>query len=240
VLAFVGADAAPGRGPVRLAHRPPAALGSRVRRRRRRRDRGDDRPPARSAYAASASGYAGQPMGPRPRTPSTTTRSRADPAGAMTPRGAGPQAAHLGTRPAAPRARRSAGGAARSGVLHRLQHRRHLDPARRRDRPRRAPGGLVASRGHEETGLAIEVRASSESRRGTSPGLAARGDRGLPRVAPGVRRRGQLAVGRAPVVEVDGTTDAVAWLRVDDVRAGRVRAAAVVIEALGWTDAPRP
>jgi 8-oxo-dGTP diphosphatase len=42
------------------------------------------------------------------------------------------------------------------------------------------------------------------------------------------------------VVEVDGTTDAVAWLRVDDVRAGRVRAAAVVVEALGWTDSSRP
>jgi 8-oxo-dGTP diphosphatase len=94
---------------------------------------------------------------------------------------------------------------------------------------------------HEETGLTIEVRRvlGVASRHFTGP--SPRGDiedfHGLHLVydaevsSPSDEPR---------VVEVDGTTDAVAWLRVDDVRAGRVRAAAVVIEALGWTDAGAP
>ncbi len=38
------------------------------------------------------------------------------------------------------------------------------------------------------------------------------------------------------VVEVDGTTDAVAWHPVANVLAGRLKVAAVVTEALGWAD----
>ncbi len=91
---------------------------------------------------------------------------------------------------------------------------------------------------HEETGLTIEVRrvlgVASRHFTGPSPRGEIEDFHGLHLVydaevsSPSDEPR---------VVEVDGTTDAVAWLRVDDVRAGRVRAAAVVIEALGWADA---
>ena len=117
---------------------------------------------------------------------------------AMSPERAGPQAAHLGTRPAAPRAGRSAGSAAGSGLLHGLQLGRDLDAARRRDRPRRAPGGLVATRGprgdrtHHRGPPHPRCRVAALHR-----AFAARRDRGLPRVHLVYDAEVELAGGRA-------------------------------------------
>ena len=147
----------------------------------------------------------------------------------------------ISARAAAPASVTVRGSAARPGVLHRLQRSRHLDPARRRDRPRRAPGGLVAPRGprgdrahhrgppHPRSRVAALHRA-----------FAARGDRGLPRrrtwctTPRSARRRTSHASSRstAPPTRSPGC----AWTTYGP--AG-LEAAAVVIEALGWTDACR-
>jgi 8-oxo-dGTP diphosphatase len=94
---------------------------------------------------------------------------------------------------------------------------------------------------HEETGLTIDVRrvlgVASRHFTGPSPRGELEDFHGLHLVYDAVV---SSPSDEPRVVEVDGTTDAVAWHRVDDVRAGRLRVAAVVTEALGWADAARP
>lgn len=87
----------------------------------------------------------------------------------------------------------------------------------------------------EEAGLAIEVRrilgVVSRHFTGLSPVGVVEDFHGLHLVYDAVVTPDS---DEPRVVEVDGTTDAVAWLPVADVLAGRVNAAAVVSEGLRW------
>jgi ADP-ribose pyrophosphatase YjhB (NUDIX family) len=94
---------------------------------------------------------------------------------------------------------------------------------------------------HEETGLDIEVvrvlGVASRHFTGPSPRGELEDFHGLHVVYDA---KVTSPTDEPRVVEVDGTTDDVAWQSVDDVRARRLKVAAVVVDALGWAAEASP
>jgi 8-oxo-dGTP diphosphatase len=103
------------------------------------------------------------------------------------------------------------------------------------------PEDSVRREVHEETGLDIEVvrvlGVASRHFTGPSPRGELEDFHGLHVVYDA---RVTSPTDEPRVVEVDGTTDDVAWQPVDDVLARRLKVAAVVVDALGWAAEASP
>ena len=113
------------------------------------------------------------------------------------------------------RARRAR--AADPDLRARLPH-RVVDAARRRRRPRRVAAAALEREVREECGVACTVGELLDVHDAALQRHRAVGaPRGLPRGAPGLRGRRSPAGRRAAGVEVDGTTDAVAWVPLAEV-----------------------
>lgn len=103
------------------------------------------------------------------------------------------------------------------------------------------PEDSVRREVHEETGLDIEVvrvlGVASRYFTGPSPRGEVEDFHGLHVVYDA---KVTSPTDEPRVIEVDGTTDDVAWQRVDDVLARRLKVAAVVVDALGWAAEASP